>query len=106
MWESEAIGSEFEPEPNEKHLSPQTQARHNYLVTTGTPSRHDSKTVVSTGMLRIKPKSNEQRHEKTGFLLMRKQSRRSASAAVNAKLISAFVFATWIVQLTPKISSL
>ena len=35
----------------------------------------------------------EPRHEKTYVLHMRKQRRRSA-----AKLISAFVFATWIVQ--------
>ena len=38
---------------------------------------------------------NEPRREKTGFLHMRKQRRRSA---VTAKLISAFVFATRIVQ--------
>ena len=39
-------------------------------------------------------------HEKNVFLHMRKQRRRSASRsfAVTAKLISAFVFATWIVQ--------
>ena len=36
---------------------------------------------------------NEPRYEKTSFLHMRKQRRRSA-----AQLISAFVFATWIVQ--------
>ena len=36
--------------------------------------------------------SNEPCHEKTGFLHMRKQRRRSASRT--AKLISAFVFAT------------
>ena len=41
--------------------------------------------------------SNEPRHEKTGFLPMRKQRRRSAFA-VTAKLISAFVFATRIVH--------
>ena len=43
----------------------------------------------------------EPRYEKTGFLHMRKQRRRSASRlrfAVTAKLISAFVFAAWIVQ--------
>ena len=39
---------------------------------------------------------NEPRHEKTGFLHMQKQRRRSASHTV--KLISAFVFATLIVQ--------
>ena len=38
----------------------------------------------------------EPHREKTGFLPMRKQRRRSA--AVTAKLISAFVFATRIVQ--------
>ena len=37
------------------------------------------------------------RHEKTGFLHMRKQRRRSA-LRLHRKLISAFVFATWIVQ--------
>ena len=40
---------------------------------------------------------NELRHEKTGFLPMRKQRRRSAVQAT-AQLISAFVFATRIVQ--------
>ena len=39
----------------------------------------------------------EPRHEKTGFFNMQKQRRRSASR-VTAKLISAFVFATRIVQ--------
>ena len=38
----------------------------------------------------------EPRHEKTGFLPMRKQRR--SITAVTAKLISAFVFATQIVQ--------
>ena len=41
----------------------------------------------------------ELRHEKIRFLLMRKQRRRSAvQCAVTAQLISAFVFATRIVQ--------
>ena len=39
----------------------------------------------------------EPRHEKTGFLHMRKQRRRSV-CAVTAQLISAFGFATLIVQ--------
>ena len=42
-------------------------------------------------------KTYELRREKTGFLHMRKQRRRSASR-LTAKLISVFVFATWIVQ--------
>ena len=40
----------------------------------------------------------EPRREKPGFLHMRKQRRRSELFAVTAKLISAFVFATCIVQ--------
>ena len=40
---------------------------------------------------------NERPHEKTNVLHMRKQ-RPQISFAVTAKLISAFVFATWIVQ--------
>ena len=40
--------------------------------------------------------SNEPHREKTGFSHMRKQTQ--ISFAVAAKLISAFVFATWIVQ--------
>ena len=43
-------------------------------------------------------KTCEPRHEKTNNLHMRKQRRRSAAFAVSAKLISAFVFATWIWQ--------
>ena len=39
----------------------------------------------------------EPRYEKTGFLHMRK-TKMQISFAVTAKLISAFVFATWIVQ--------
>ena len=38
----------------------------------------------------------EPRHEKTGFCILRKQTQ--ISFAVTAKLISVFVFATWIVQ--------
>ena len=38
------------------------------------------------------------RREKTGFLHMRKQRRSQISFAVTAKLISAFIFATRIVQ--------
>ena len=41
----------------------------------------------------IVSKQNEPCYEKNGFLYMRKKRRRSA-----AQLISAFVFATWIVQ--------
>ena len=41
--------------------------------------------------------SYEQRYEKTSFLHMRKQRRRSASRST-AKLINAFVFATRIIQ--------
>ena len=41
---------------------------------------------------------NESGREKTGFLHMRKQRRRSASRLLSAKLISAFVFAILIVQ--------
>ena len=46
---------------------------------------------------------SEPRYEKTGFLHMLKQRRRSA-LRLTAKLISAFVFAKWIVQslLLPK----
>ena len=42
--------------------------------------------------------SHEPRREKAGFLHMRKQRRRSASRLLTAKLISAFVFANYIVH--------
>ena len=40
---------------------------------------------------------NDPRREKTGFLHLRKQ-KTQISFAVTAKLISTFVFVTWIVQ--------
>ena len=40
----------------------------------------------------------EPRHGKTGFLHAYAKTKTQISFAVNAKLISAFVFATWIVQ--------
>ena len=50
--------------------------------------------MVNTSLILYEP-----RREKTGFSPMRKQRRRSASQLpVTAKLISAFVFATRIVQ--------
>ena len=43
-------------------------------------------------------RSNKPRHEKTGFLYIRKQRRRSAAQSVAAQLISASVFAIRIIQ--------
>ena len=55
------------------------------------------KLILHTSLSQVCLSISEPHHEKTGFLPMQKQRRRSASQ-LTAKLISAFVFATRIVQ--------
>ena len=73
------------------------------MAQTSSWSLYDMMSVIRNYVLlwRFLAFSYEPRHEKTRFLPMRKQRRRLASQLVTAKLISAFVFATRIVQFLP-----